>query len=138
MTTRRRKRNEPGRRVLRLTGVFIDGEAIDRTANDEISVPDDLADDSDGVYRVAGHGVPSLNIHVNDFLVIEPRQRGNAATGELVIVERNGKAYVGRWCSKGGKRRLLDEQTQTILEGEGLRVRGVVTVIARLGPDTRL
>ena len=120
-------------RTVRLAGSFTQGEPLDRTKNETIDVPLDIADDDDELYRVVDRGVPTLNIRPDDILVVEPRPRRTAATAELVLVEYAGRAYVGRWWQKRGRRAVLDDERVPIVEGRGIRVLGAITVIARLG-----
>lgn len=116
---------------MRLAGYFTPGRPLDRQKHELIEVPLDLADDDDELYRVVEHGIPAQNIRPDDLLVVEPRPNGNAAAAELVLVEHEGRAYVGRWWTKRGRRALMDDTKLPIVEGSGIRVVGSVTLIAR-------
>lgn len=98
-----------------------------------IDVPVDIAEDEDELYRVMDRGIPVQNIRRDDILVMEPRLDGKAATAELVLVEHEGRAYVGRWWTKRGRRAVMDEACVPIVEGRGIRILGAVTLVARLG-----
>lgn len=129
----RRSRESSETRKVRLTGWFTPGEPLDCDRNETIAVPVDIADDDDELYRVVDRGVPALNIRPNDILVVEPRPEGNVATAELVLVECEGRSYVGRWWAKRGYRAVVDEARVPIVEGRGIRVVGAITLIVRLG-----
>jgi hypothetical protein len=116
-----------------LAGAFTQGQPLDRTMQERIDVPDDIMDEHDELYRVVKKGIPRMNLRTNDLLVVEPRPRGNASTTELVLVEYDRRAYVGRWWGKRGQRAVLDEDRQVIVEGVGVHVLGTITMIARLG-----
>jgi hypothetical protein len=130
----RRSRESYKTRGVRLAGRFTPGEPLDRSRNETINVPADIADDDDELYRVMDRGIPALNIRPDDILVVEPRPQGNVATAELVIVEHAGSAYVGRWWTKGGHRAVMDDARVPIVEGRGIRILGAITLIVRLGP----
>jgi len=108
-----------------LAGAFTQGQPLDRTMQERIEVPD--------LYRVVKKGIPRMNLRTDDILVVEPRPRGSASTTELVLVEYDSRAYVGRWWGKRGHRAVLDEDRQVIVEGVGVHVLGTITMIARLG-----
>jgi hypothetical protein len=120
-------------RSVRLTGWFTPGAPLDRSRNETIEMPVDIADDDDELYRVMAPGIPAQNIRPDDILVVQPRPEGNAATAELVLVEHEGRAYVGRWWTKRGHRAVMDEGHVPIVEGRGIRVLGAITLITRLG-----
>ena len=120
-------------RVVRLAGVVRHGQPLDRTVSDEVELPADVLDAGEHVYRVRD-AHPQLNIRLDDLLVVQPRRGGRASTGELVLAELAGKAYLGRWWSERGRRALFDENVQPIVEDAELRALGAVTMIARLAP----
>jgi hypothetical protein len=53
------------------------------------------------------------------------------ATGELVFVTIETKAFIGRWWTKHGRRELLDDSLSLITDDERLEVIGAITVIMR-------
>lgn len=118
-------------RPVRLAGVFRHGQPLDRTSNDQIELPADVMTAGEEVYRVGGDAHPQLNIRVGDLLVVRPRRDGRASTGELVLAESAGKAYLGRWWARRRRRVLLDENAEAIVEEARLQVVGAVTMIVR-------
>jgi len=65
---------------LRLAGLLTQGEEVCH-CDDLVLLPADLIDAGDVVYRLA-ESVAAFDLAAGDFLVAEPRARGNAATGE--------------------------------------------------------
>jgi hypothetical protein len=129
----RRSHESHKTRNVRLTGWFTPGEPLDRRRTETITIPIDIADEDDELYRVVDRGIPALNIRPDDILVVEPRPEGNVATSELVLVEYEGHAHAGRWWAKRGYRAVVDEERAPIVEGRGIRVVGAITLIVRLG-----
>ena len=80
------------------------------------------------MFRVA-NDLPHLGLAARDLLIVE--QRGNAATGELVIARLHERVFIGRWWAKRGSRALLDSAFHVIVEAPELVVFGAVTLIAR-------
>jgi hypothetical protein len=116
-----------------LVGSFTPGHPLDLTTNDLVMVPSDLYDDDEQLYRVVGRGVGWLNIRPDDILIVQPRPEGNASVAEIVLAEQDGKAYVGRWWTKRGKRVVVNAEYGPVVEGETVRVLGAITLIARPG-----
>ena len=107
------------------------GKPIDRSMNEELEIPDAAVDEGEELYRV-GSAIEELNIRVGDLLVVHPRPKGNATSGELVLCRFRHEAYLGRWWRKHGRRALLGEEAESLAEGPELRVLGVVTVVIRM------
>lgn len=118
--------------AVHLAGTIWHGEAIDAaSAGELVPLPDELLlEPGDQLFRV-GSDIADLGIRAGDFLVVEPRKRGNARTGEAVIVIVRGVALLGRWWRKHGLRALMDGQLSPIAEGKEMRVFGAITLILR-------
>ena len=120
--------------TVRLAGAIVQGAPIDtRVSGALVAVPDEKLDADDLVYRVAGAELRGHGIERGDLLIVEPRPEGTAATGELVVVTLEHRAFVGRWWTKRGRRALLDHALHPIVEDGPLRVLGAVTVVIREG-----
>jgi SOS-response transcriptional repressor LexA len=120
--------------TARLAGGVRQGAPIDASvAGAIVAVPQEKLDAGDQVFRVATADLHDLGIEHGDLLIVEPRPRGNAATGELVLVMLGKRAFVGRWWTKRGRRALVDHALQPISEHQDLRVIGAVTVVVREG-----
>jgi hypothetical protein len=98
--------------------------------NEQVTIPADKIEPSDIVFRL-GDDVSDLGLAARDLLVIEPRAKGRAATGELVIASLHERTFIGRWWAKHGRRALLDDEFRTIVEVPELLVLGAVTLVAR-------
>lgn len=93
-------------------------------------IPADKISPSEVVFRVAGD-VPEVGLADRDLLIVEPRAKGEAATGEFVIATLGQRVFVGRYWKKHGARSLLDDAFRVIAQGPELRVLGAVTLILR-------
>lgn len=116
--------------TIRLSGGITCGEPIDRSVDDIVQIPSEIFDDGEELYRLQS-ALTLADVDENDVLILEPRTRGYASTGELVLVEQAGRAYVGRWWRKRGRRALFDETKRPIVEGPHVRVLGAVTMLVR-------
>lgn len=94
------------------------------------SIPADKISPGELVFRVAGD-MPDVGLADRDLLIVEPRARGDAATGEFVIATLGHDAFIGRYWKKHGARSLLDDAFHIIAQGPALRVLGAVTLILR-------
>ena len=115
-----------------LAGGVSQGAEIDASfAGEQVAVPADKVDSGDVVFRVAAANLRGFGIERDDILVVETRPEGHAATGELVLVTIETKAFIGRWWTKHGRRELLDEVLSLITDDPRLRLIGAVTVVIR-------
>lgn len=115
-----------------LAGGISQGAEIDVSfAGQHVAIPADKIDEGDVVFRAAGWNLRGFGIERDDILVVETRPEGQAATGELVLVMIESKAFVGRWWTKHGRRDLLDDVLSLIADDERLQVIGAITVIIR-------
>lgn len=73
--------------------------------------------------------MPDLALAMGDLLIVEPRE--HASTGELVLATVQERAFLGRWWTKHGTRKLLDSACEVIADTPELLVIGAVTLIAR-------
>lgn len=70
-----------------------------------------------------------LGLAAGDLLIVEAR--AHAATGEFVIATLDQRAFLGRWWTKHGTRRLMDNEFSAIADSPDLVVLGAVTLIVR-------
>jgi hypothetical protein len=104
-----------------LAGEIEQGEPL-HIAPDDISLPPELAEDYELLYRV--RRVPGFSR--GNILIVEPRS--TAATGELVIAMKGPRVYVGRWWAKHGLRQVRVDDGEVI---DGARIAGAVNQIVR-------
>lgn len=115
---------------IRVSGRFAHGLPLDYTVCLEIELPLNVADDDDELYLVATPThVGEIQVRPDDALLIEPRSLGRASTSELVLVEHDGRAYVGRWWDKRGQVSVFDEKSAWVVSGCDVRLIGVVILI---------
>lgn len=118
--------------MIVLAGCVSQGAKIDASfAGEQVAIPADKIDEGDVVFRVAAWNLRGFGIERDDILVVEMRPDGHAATGELVLVTIETKAFIGRWWTKHGRRELLDDVLSLITDDERLQVVGAITVIMR-------
>lgn len=91
-------------------------------AADPVSLPPELVDEHELVYRI--RSAPGFS--EGDLLVVEPRN--HASTGELVLAMRGPRVFVGRWWAKHGLRQLHVEGGDIL---EGCEVAGAINQVAR-------
>ena len=115
-----------------IAGCIRQGEPIDEEAKETVALPRSLVEDGEIVFRVHGDGLREQNIHDGDLLVVELRQRGRAATGELVIVKINHNAYIGRWWQKRGRKALMSDGMSEVTIGRSTRTLKVVAAINQI------
>ena len=124
--------------MIVLAGGVSQGAEIDASfAGTQVAIPADKIDEGDVVFRVAAANLRGFGIERDDILVIETRPDRQAATGELVLVTIETKAFIGRWWTKHGRRDLLDEVLSLITDDERLQVIGAITVIMRTTQGVR-
>jgi SOS-response transcriptional repressor LexA len=88
-----------------------------------VELPTELFDQDEKLYYVRWD-FPEL-CETGDFLIVEPRD--HAQTGELVLALRKGRAVLGHWWAKHGKREVrAPHETHTDVE-----IIGVVNQVVR-------
>jgi SOS-response transcriptional repressor LexA len=128
---KKRKISEGQTKFVHLAGDLSQGAAIDRTSTRErVLVPARRIDAGEIVFRVRA-GIPEINIVAGDLLIVERRETGHAATGELVVVMVHGRAFIGHWWLKHGERALLDDELAAVTDDEAMEILGAVTLILR-------
>lgn len=123
-----------GRRVngptsIRVTGVVAQGSAIG-ASEETVTIPADRIETDEVVFRLAGD-LLHLGLANRDLLIVEPRPKGNAATGEFVITTLHERAFLGRWWAKHGDRIVLDNDFHAVAQAPELQVLGAITLIVR-------
>lgn len=122
------RRRSQGNRSSRLAGLVSQGAAI-VASEEHVVLPADRIGPGEQVFRVH-EDLLDFGLAAGDLLIVEPRQ--HAATGEFVIATLGERAFVGRWWTKHGSRKLLDHEFCTIADAPELMVLGAVTLIVRV------
>jgi len=117
-------------------GELRQGRPIDESKSETVNVPQSLIEKGEIVFRVRGDNLRDQGMEDGDLLVVHLRQKGRAATGELVIGKIGENCYVGRWWEKHGRKALMSDGLAEVTVGKSKRVLKVVAVInAILRPE---
>jgi transcriptional regulator with XRE-family HTH domain len=114
---------------VKTSGELRQGKPIDETKCEKVHVPKSLVEEGEIVFRARGENLGDQGIEDGDLLVVQLRQRGRAATGELVIGKIGDNCYVGRWWEKHGRKALMSDGLAEVTVGSAKRVLKVVAVI---------
>lgn len=101
--------------------------AIAEQNGQRVELPATLVDRRDVLYRVIDGSLEPMGASSGDLLIVEPKD--TASTGELVLAEKRGKVYVGRYWAKHGRRDLVGDGEVVIVRAA--KVVGAVTLIVR-------
>ena len=125
-------RERPEELEVETAGIIRQGQAIDEGARERVSLPRTLVDEGEIVFRFRGEGLEDHGIREGDLLVVEPRTRGRAASGELVIGRIGELVWIGRWWQKRGAKGLVSNSLSQVVTGRGgLKVLAAVNQIIR-------
>ena len=125
-------RERPEELEVETAGIIRQGQAIDEGAKERVSLPRTLVDEGEIVFRFRGDGLEDHGIRDGDLLVVEPRMRGRAANGELVIGRIGELVWIGRWWQKRGAKGLVSNALAQVVTGRGgLKVLAAVNQIIR-------
>lgn len=125
-------REAPELAGLETAGELRHGQPIDEAKKERVSIPRALVDEGELVFRARGDAMRDHGIEDGDLLVVEPRPRGRAATGELVIGRIGNDVFVGRWWNKHGRRALMANGLSEITSARGLKIVAAINHIIRL------
>ncbi len=101
--------------------------AVAQQNGKRVELPAALVDRHDVLYRVIDASLEPMGASSGDLLIVEPKD--TASTGELVLAERRGKVYVGRYWAKHGRRDLVGDGDDVIVRAA--TIVGAVTLIVR-------
>ncbi|HUR80052.1 MAG TPA: helix-turn-helix domain-containing protein [Thermoanaerobaculia bacterium] len=125
-------RERPDYMELELSGEIRHGYPIDESKKDHVAVPKALIDEGEIVFRVRGDSLFDHGISDGDLLVVELRQRGRAANGELVIGRIGSNVYIGRWWNKHGRKALMSHGLSEVTVARSARSLRVVAAINQI------
>jgi len=125
-------RERPDWSEVKISGVIRQGEPIDESKPESIALPGNLVDKDEIVFRASGSALRDQGIEDGDLLIVELRQRGRAATGELVIGRIGRNVFVGRWWQKHGKKALMSNGLAEVTVGRSPRALKVLAVINQI------
>lgn len=125
-------RDRPEWTEIELAGEIRHGEPIDETKKEKVALPRSLVEHDEIVFRARGDAMQDQGIADGDLLVVELRQRGRAASGELVIVRIGKQVFVGRWWQKHGRKALMSNGLSEMTVGRSPRALKVVATINQI------
>jgi transcriptional regulator with XRE-family HTH domain len=114
---------------VKTAGELRQGQPIDESKIETVSVPQSLLEKGEIVFRARGENLTDQGIEDGDLLVVQLRQKGRAATGELAIGKIGQNCFVGRWWEKHGRKALMSDGLAEVTVGRSKRVLKVVAVI---------
>lgn len=93
---------------VRVWGEVAAGEPMEYETHDEtVSLPEELAPKgNEKLLRVRGESMLEFDIYDGDFVIVEMRRGGVAATGEIVIGWFNEGITIKRWFNRKGRKIL--------------------------------
>jgi hypothetical protein len=101
--------------------------AIAQQNGHRVELPAALVDARDVLYRVIDGSLGSIGANLDDLLIVEPKE--TASTGELVLAEKRGKVYAGRYWAKHGRWDLVGDGDDVIVRAA--KIVGAITLIVR-------
>lgn len=114
---------------VKTAGELRQGQPIDESKIENVSVPQSLLEKGEIVFRARGENLGDQGIDDGDLLIVQLRQKGRAATGELAIGKIGENCFVGRWWEKHGRKALMSDGLAEVTVGRSKRVLKVVAVI---------
>jgi len=119
---------------VKTAGVVSQGAAIDEQHTEMAFVPAEMIEKGEIVFRARGP-FAGLAVEDGDLLIVQLRQKGRAATGELAIGKIGHDVYIGRWWQKNGRKVLMTDSLQEITAAKTLKIVAVVNAIFRIETD---
>jgi len=116
---------------VKTAGVVAQGAAIDEQHTETALVPSQMIEKGEIVFRARGD-FPGLAVENGDLLIVQLRQKGRAATGELAVVKVGPNVFIGRWWQKNGLKVLMTDSMQEITSAKNLKIVAVINAILRL------
>lgn len=118
-----------------IAGEIRQGEAVVELSGETAYLPSSVLEKGEVVFRARGDGMKEQGIEDGDLLVVELRQTGRAATGELVIGKVGELLYVGHWWQKHGHKAIMSDGPAELTTGgtskRTLKVLAAINAIIR-------
>jgi transcriptional regulator with XRE-family HTH domain len=122
--------------TVKVSAEIRQGEPVVELKGETAAIPASLIEKGEIVFRVRGDKLRHEGIEDGDLLVVQLRQTGRAATGELVIGKVGETVFVGRWWQKNGQKALMSDGPSEVTTGVAKRTLKVVAAInAIVRPD---
>ena len=122
---------------VRIAGEVRQGEPEVELSDETVLLPASLIEHGEIVLRARGDKLGDHNIEDGDLLVIELRQKGRAANGELVIGKVGNIVWIGRWWQKHGRKALMANGLSEVMVGAAKRSLKVMAAINQIIRPTK-
>lgn len=117
---------------VKTAGELRQGEPVNEKYTEMVLVPAALIEKGEIVFRARGKEFQEVGIEDGDLLVVELRQRGRAATGELAVGKVGENLFVGRWWQKHGRKAVMSDELVEITSAKNLKVVAVINAVIRI------
>lgn len=117
---------------VKTAGEVRQGEPVNEKLTEMVLVPTPLIEKGEIVFRARGNKFEDLSIEDGDLLVVQLRQKGRAATGELAVGKVGNNVFVGRWWQKHGRKSLMSDSLVEITSAKTLKVVAVINAVIRI------
>jgi transcriptional regulator with XRE-family HTH domain len=114
---------------VKTAGELSQGAPIQEKQTEMVIVPASLIEKGEIVFRARGEKLRDHGIEDGDLLVVQLRQNGRAATGELVIGKIGNNVFIGRWWQKHGRKALMTDAMIEVPVGKSKAAMKIVAVI---------
>jgi len=118
-----------------IAGEIRQGEAVLELSGETAYLPASVLEKGEVVFRARGDKMRDQGIEDGDLLIVELRQTGRAATGELVIGKVGELLYVGHWWQKHGHKAIMSDGPAELTTGgtskRTLKVLAAINAIVR-------
>jgi transcriptional regulator with XRE-family HTH domain len=115
-----------------VAGEIRQGSPVNELQGDKIAVPITLIEQGEIVFRARGEKLRDHGIEDGDLLIVQLRQNGRAATGELVVAQVGKDLYVGRWWQKHGEKALMSNGLSEVTTGTSKKTLKVLAAINQI------
>jgi transcriptional regulator with XRE-family HTH domain len=118
-----------------IAGEIRQGEAVVELSGETAPLPAGVVEKGEVVFRARGDKMRDQGIEDGDLLIVELRQTGRAASGELVIGKVGELLYVGHWWQKHGRKAIMTDGPSELTTGgtskQTLKVLAAINAIIR-------
>ena len=118
-----------------IAGEIRQGEAVVELSGETAYLPASVLEKGEVVFRARGDKMRDQGIEDGDLLIVELRQTGRAASGELVIGKVGELLYVGHWWQKHGHKAIMSDGPAELTTGgtskRTLKVLAAINAIIR-------
>lgn len=125
-------RERPDLFEVETAGEIRQGQPLEETTREKVTLPRELLDDGEIIFRFRGDGLGDSGIADGDLLIVENRPRGRASNGELVIGRIGKSVWIGRWWQKHGHKALMSNGMSEVTIGRAIRSLKVVAAINQI------